>query len=159
MISVKSLTTVLLVALVLVATDSVANEAVYRWVDDRGIVHFSDLPGQSAEATKVEVDAGSPANSPSAGDSASDSAFASPAGPSKAQQQREERENRQQDTAKKKAAIAANCKQRRNIVAKLEPFTRVMVRGEDGEVYRMDDKDRLESLSEAKTYIAENCVD
>jgi len=34
-----------------------------------------------------------------------------------------------------------------------------MVTTEDGEVYRMDDNDRLEELARLNAYISENCED
>ena len=49
------------------------------------------------------------------------------------------------------------CAQRRTLVSQLEPSSRVMVKMEDGTVTRLDDNIRLETLNEAKTYIANNC--
>jgi hypothetical protein len=53
--------------------------------------------------------------------------------------------------------VAEACEQRKEIVSKLEPSPRVMVQMPDGTVTRMDDNLRLETLEEAKSYIAANC--
>ena len=150
--------TVLIGALGLSATDALAKDEVYRWVDEDGVVHFDDLPGKQAGAEPVKI-----RKSPGVSNQASSSPAPADANqqeepqPSYAQQQRDERAKNRREAAEKKSAIDAGCEQRRQIVATLEPSTRVMVKLEDGTVTRLDDNERLESLAEAKDYIAEKC--
>lgn len=153
----KILITVFIVAFVSMASDANAKDTVYRWVDDKGVVHFGDRPANAANAEEIEIQTREAKIIPPASDVERDAIYAQPSEPSRAQQQRDERAKNRQEAAELAQAIAAGCTQRRQIVAQLEPSTRVMVKGEDGEVYRMDDNERLKALAEAKAYIAEKC--
>ena len=51
-----------LLALVLVAGTSSAE--IYKWVDENGVVHFSDSPTQSESEAGGETDASSPQSDP-----------------------------------------------------------------------------------------------
>ena len=151
------LVAIFLAAFVLTAPDAIAKDSVYRWVDDKGVVHFGDQPADAANAEKVDINPGEAESAPAASDVERDAIYAQPSEPSAAQQQRDERAKNRQEAAELKDAVDAGCKQRREIVAQLEPSTRVIVRGEDGEVYRLDDNERLKALDEAKAYIAVKC--
>ena len=140
--------------LVLSATDAIAKDEIYRWVDENGVVHFGDRPGGQAGVEKIDIPE-SQINSTQPTSAAAATDTSQP--PSRAQQQRDERAEKRKEAAEKKQAIAAGCEQRRQLVAQLEPSTRVMARLEDGTVTRMDDNKRLETLGEAKAYIAKNC--
>ena len=56
--------TIGIVSLLLVLTNTMAYSQVYRWVDSKGKVHFSDKP-QSGQPTPIKI----PPNLPSRGDS------------------------------------------------------------------------------------------
>ena len=144
----------LMIALVLSASSAVAKNEVYRWVDENGVVHFSDRADGQANAEQVDIQ-----KSPSSSSLPSSSSVSSNADqqPSYADQLRNERAEKRREAAEQQRAIAAGCAQRRQLVARLEPSTRVMVEHEDGTVTRMDDNERLETLGEAKAYIAEKC--
>jgi len=153
----KIVMTVFAAAFVLMASDAIAEDSVYRWVDDKGVVHFGDRPVDAANAEKIEIQSTEPTSPAPVSDVENDAIYANPEGPSRAQQQREARAESREEAAVLADAIAAGCAERRQIVAQLEPSTRVMVRGEDGGVYRLDDNERLKALNEAKAYIAEKC--
>lgn len=148
------LSLVFISTLVFSAADAIATDEIYRWVDENGVVHFGDRPDGQAGVEKVEVQENQNSNTPTASAPAATDASQEP---SYAQQRRDERAKKHEEAAEKEQAIAAGCEQRRQLVAQLEPSTRVMVRLEDGTVTRMDDNKRLETLAEAKAYIAENC--
>jgi len=150
---------VLTAAMMLAATDATAKDEVYRWVDDKGVVHFGDQPPQKTNAETIDLrESDSTGVQPSVNPAASaDNIYETE--PSYAQQQREARAERRKEAAETREVVDAACRQRREIVAQLEPSPRVMVRGENGEVYRLDDNERLKALNEAKAYIAENCRD
>jgi hypothetical protein len=136
------------------ATDAIADDEIYRWVDENGVVHFGNRPDGQAGVEKVDIpetriNSSQPAATTASGDTSQE--------PSYAQQRRDERAEIRKETAEKEQAVAAGCEQRRQLVAQLEPSTRVMVRLEDGTVTRMDDNERLDTLAEAKAYIAEKC--
>lgn len=140
--------------LVLSAADAAAGNEIYRWVDENGVVHFGDRPDGQTSVEKIDIpesqiNSTQPTSTVATADASQQ--------PSRAQQQRDERAEKRKEAAEKEQAIAAGCEQRRQLVAQLEPSTRVMVRLEDGTVTRMDDNKRLETLGEAKAYIADNC--
>lgn len=153
----KSLMTVLIAALTLTAMDAVAKDVVYRWVDEKGAVHFGDQPAESANAEVVDIQPATTVNTQPANDAENASPYQQSSEPSQAQQQRDKRAKNHQKTAELKEKIAANCERNRLVVSRLEPTPRVVVTGENGEVYRLDDAKRLKMLNEAKSYIAENC--
>jgi hypothetical protein len=148
----------LIVAFAVLATDAAAEDEIYRWVDENGVVHFGDRPPANAEADKVSLQTSKISNTTSSSDSTSSDPYAPAASePSVAQQLRDARAEKRAEAAEKEKVIAEACAQRRTIVSQLEPSTRVMVQLEDGTVTRMDDDVRLETLNEAKTYISANC--
>jgi hypothetical protein len=146
---------VLIATLTLTTTQALAEEEIYRWVDKDGVVHFGNRPGGQEDAEVVELEA-TPADELRS-DSQSPSPYQHNSEPTYAQELREERAESRKETAEKKEEMDALCEMYRERVAKLEPFTRVMVEQEDGSVIRMDDNDRLEKLDESKAFVAENC--
>jgi hypothetical protein len=149
---------VLSAALILLAADTIAKDVVYRWVDENGVVHFVELPDDQANAEPVEIRKSPPSSSQSISVPASiQPSQPQEPEPSYAQQRRDERARKRKEASLRQQDIDAGCQQRRQIVARMEPSTRVMVQDEDGNVHRLDDNERLESLDEAKAYIAEKC--
>lgn len=140
------------------SAEAMAEEEIYRWVDENGVVHFGGLPPIETNAEQISIPTSKISDTPYSADPAPADADA-PLGPqpSVAQQLRDERAEKRAEAAEKNREIAEACEQRRTIVSQLEPSTRVMVTSEDGTVTRMDDDVRLETLNEAKTYIARNC--
>jgi len=132
------------------APQSAAQEEVYRWVDDKGVVHFGDRPPQQADVEKISIP--DTQTQPAANQEA-----AQDTQPNLAQQLREERAEARKEREANAEVAAKSCAKAREIVSQLEPMTRVMVTHEDGTVTRMDDNDRLEKLDEAKAVVAENC--
>ncbi len=155
----KVFMTVLFATLVLLATGTLANDEVYRWVDENGVVHFGDRPdGQiEAELVDIQVSKGSEPDTSPALDSADPGQPSEPE-PSLAQQRRDERAAKRLEAAEQEAGLAQPCETARQRVASLEPSPKVLVQNEDGTVYRLDDEKRLEVLADAKAFIAKNCV-
>ena len=146
----------LLASLVTTATDAAAQDTIYRWVDEDGVVHYTDQPNDKAGSEIVSI-RDEDIDSSEASAAPAEASDAQPQGPSVAQQRREARAEKRRQAAEQQAAIDEGCAQRRQLVASLEPSPRVMVENEDGTVTRMDDNARLEMLAEAKAYIAEKC--
>ena len=154
-------TSILFASLVLLATDAVADDEIYRWVDENGVVHFDDLPDPKTNSEVIEI------KSKAGNSTLSAPAYSSPAATdgdqqeeptlSAAQQKRADRAEKRKEAAEMQAAVAAGCKQRRQLIAQLEPSPRVMVTNKDGTVGRMDDNERLKILTEAESYIANKC--
>ncbi|MDH4018214.1 MAG: DUF4124 domain-containing protein [Xanthomonadales bacterium] len=149
---------VLFTSLLFLAMDAMADNEIYRWVDENGVIHFGEQPPEKGNAQSVSIPQ-------SAGIDAQPSADANPANPedplepqpSVAQQLRDARAEKRAEAEENERIVAEACAQRRTLVSQLEPSTRVMVKMEDGTVTRLDDNVRLETLDEAKTYIANNC--
>ena len=137
------------------APQSAAQEDIYRWVDDNGVVHFGDRPPEQTDVEKISVPQSE--TQPSAVSAPVSQQEAQDPQPNIAQQNRDARaEARREDEAKAKVT-AKSCEKAREVVFQLEPKPRVMVTHEDGTVTRMDDNDRLETLGKAKAFIAGNC--
>jgi len=131
-----------------------AEEKIYRWVDENGVVHFGDRSEGNKEAEVVKVQK----NRENTASENADPIYAAESGePSYAQQQRDARAENQKKAAKEKKDLAAGCDFHNGMIAKLEPMTRVIIEKEDGSVVRMDDNDRLEKLNVSKDYVAANC--
>ncbi len=146
------------ILLALALTNAVAQDEIYRWVDDKGVVHFENQAHSRADAEQVVVHtAHSPKNQTALEAVAHNPEKESESLPSPAQQKRDERAKKRKETKEMNKLVAAMCEQSRHVVAQLEPMTRVMVEQPDGTVVRMDDNDRLERLHEEKAYIAKNC--
>jgi hypothetical protein len=142
---------ILLATLVGSANIIAAEEQVYRWVDENGVVHFGDRPNAEADAEVVKISKSPEYITPP------QSADSSAAEPTYAQQLRDERAQKYQEGVKLGEELVIKCDYHSKMVAQLEPMTRVMVTQEDGSVTRMDDNDRLENLQVSKDFIAENC--
>jgi len=149
------LMTVFIATAALMATDATAKDEIYRWVDENGVVHFGDRTEGRADVEQIDIRNGN--RSSSAPASADTNQQQEPQQPSYAQQRRDERAEIRKKAAEEEKDLAKGCAHHRQLVAQLEPSTRVMVTYEDGKVVRMDDNERLKSLTESKAYIAENC--
>lgn len=142
------------------AHDAVADNEIYRWVDEDGVVHFGDQPNTSGESETIAIKSNTSTQTQTT--SGIKPVASSPAQEpelSIAEKRRVERAEKRREAAERRETVSAACKQRRQIVAQLEPSPRVMVEKEDGTVERLADDERLEMLDEANTYIAKNCND
>ena len=148
----------LIAALGSLATDAMAAEEIYRWVDENGAVHFGDRPPENAAAEQISIQPEQSRETASGSAKPETDEFGDPL-PNYAQQLRDERAKKRQEQQEQQKITDEACAQRRTIVTQLEPSTRVMIRLEDGTVTRMDDNERLETLDEAKTFIEQNCKD
>ena len=140
------------------APQSAAQNDVYRWVDEDGVVHFGDRPPKQNAAEKISM----PENhvisaQPSAESADVDPMDAQDPQPSVAQQIRDERADARREREAMATATAESCTKARAVISQLEPSPRVIVRNEDGSVSRMDDDYRVETIDKAKAFIAENC--
>ena len=145
--------TIIVATLAFAAVDALADDEIYRWVDENGTVHFDKQPPANTDAKQVDLQlhqSGVVPSDPTPDQQAEPQA-------SYAQQQRDERAKKREENAEKQEITDAGCAQRRKIVSELEWTPRVMMKYEDGTVEQMDDNVRVETLDEAKAYIAANC--
>ena len=108
------LTAVFISTLLLSAMDAIAEDEIYRWVDENGGVHFGNHPGGQAGVEKIDIPESQINNTQPAPASAQADATQQP---SYAQQRRDERAKIHKEAAEKEQAIAAGCEQRRQLVA------------------------------------------
>jgi len=131
---------------------------VYTWTDEDGVVHYSDLPSDSAEAREIDVPevyrpgTVEPVKPGSKGQSESED---SPL--SAAQQRRERIAKEREERREAKAETEQMCARHRQRLEQMEPARRVFYTDESGESVRMDDDQRMELIKEDKDYIAKNC--
>ena len=137
---------------------SFADDEVYRWVDEDGVVHYGDRPPKddTAEIINIKADQSSGLQDSQAA-TENDDLLTEPEEPSYAQQLRDKRAAGRKERAEEQKIIDEACKQRRLFVTEFEPSTRVIIETDEGEIVRMDDNERLGLLNEAKSFIAANC--
>lgn len=155
----------ILLALILASTTTLAENKIYRWVDENGVVHYGERPNDQhgSKEVKVSKDPASPASPYQAPTARAAEQAAEPAAEgaepevSYAQQRRDERAKKRQEAAKKQQELDMGCRLHKQQIARLEPMTRVIIQREDGTVERMDDNERLSELQKSKDYVSKNC--
>lgn len=156
----KNRLSLLAIVLILISGTCLAEPDIYRWVDDEGVVHFSEMPAANGKSVKVDTsviiaEAPNPEAETVTESVSGQAAAADQISP--AQQIREQRATAQQEAAAKKAKLEENCDNARYIISRLEPSPKVMTTNEAGEVVRMDDNERVRKLNEARAYLNANC--
>ena len=140
-----------------------ADKAVYRWVDDDGIVHFGNHAPEGVNATEVALkpgtnEPGRPEQNTGPSPETDTTAGAEEEVPvSVAEQRRQARAERRQKYNEDKQQMESQCKTMRTQKDFVEPNPRVIVQDEYGNPRRLDDKEREEMLDEANAFLAENC--
>lgn len=148
----------LLVAVLALGASQLAWSAkVHTWTDENGVVHYSDSPRADGQSQTVEIeDIYKPGTVtegavPEAGEEPAETVS------NRIQQDREQRRKDRAERLQAQEEIEKLCAQHRDRLARVEPARRVMYTGEDGEMVRMDDDERLALVDESRKFIAENC--
>lgn len=129
---------------------------VYKWVDEKGRVHYGEKPPEGVKA----VEMGAPPPSPGGN-------TAPPPQPDwkqkelESRRQRIERERKEsQDSAsaqRRESERAYRCEEGRRRLQMLDEQIRLYDRNEKGEKVYMEDKYRPAAAAAAKRMVAENC--
>ena len=147
-------------AMVCLLAGNAAADEIYRWVDENGVIHFSDLKPGAAESETIQVEGGPGGVSysePVAGSTQPD-VDADEAQPmSAAQQRREAIADARKAQREKQAETDRLCERHRARLEQMEPARRVYYRDEQGNEIRMDDTQRVTLVEESRNYITENC--
>jgi hypothetical protein len=148
----------LCLALSMAAGQAPAAEVIYRWVDQSGVIHFGDRPPAGVEATIVNAHQPPASRQPSPEPDPQDQTeeAAEPA-PSYAEQRRQERAERRREFSERQRQVEAQCELMRRQLEWVEPSPRVLVNDEEGNPRRLTDEEREGLISEARSFIAENC--
>lgn len=121
---------------------------VYKWVDEKGVTHFSAQPPQGQPATAISTSIAPARQAPS-----------TPPAPIEEQpdpQQEAIDKKVKEQVAAKEAERKQYCETARTNLAQLENNPRLLVK-EDDQVRRIDENERQERISGLKKSIAENC--
>jgi hypothetical protein len=148
------LTTVVTVVFLLAITNSWASGEVYRWVDEKGEVHYGDHPPEQADVETVDIP-----ESQTTGIEPGETGAEIVSGPSAGEQARKQRKQKWDAAQASKAEMAQICEENRKIVETIEPRTRLLIKQKDGTMVQMDDNVRLETVAAAKELMAANCKD
>jgi len=124
---------------------------VYKWVDEKGVTHFSAQPPQGQQATSVNTATPQPKPAPAEASKAAPT-FESIADP----EQTAIDEKVKQEVAAKEAERKKYCADVRTNLAQLENNPRVRVEV-DGEIRRLSEEERQTRITEAQKSISDNC--
>lgn len=133
---------------------------VHKWVDENGVVHFSDTKPMSVESQTIEMhDSGySQGNNPApAQQGAPDPSSAAEPQLSAAQARREEMARKREERKEAAAEAEYLCARHSKRLEQMEPARRVYYTDEDGQQVRMDDVKRVELVEESKAFLSDNC--
>jgi hypothetical protein len=141
-------------ALLVLALASLPAAAVYKWVDEKGVTHYSETPPPDAKATQVETRIVGPSGSTGATDDWKQ----------KELERRKERLDRDQaeDYAKRNsehdAAVRANrCQESRRQLAMLERALPIYRINERGEKLYLEDQDRPRQVEQWRSQAEKYC--
>jgi hypothetical protein len=137
-------------ALALAMAPVLATAQVYRWVDDRGQVHYSQVPppGKSAEQVGAPPPPAAAPNQESLNQSLKDAGAAAPAQKAEADRM-----------AQNQAALEQFCKQTREQLAYLDAKTpqRITTTNDKGEVSRISEPEFQQRRNELLKSLSERC--
>jgi hypothetical protein len=152
---IKTMTSVLLAAVLAGLTaqpDAIAQqEAIYKWVDAEGVVHYTARPPEDVEFEKIGVEISDPEETSSGeGEMAGDGQAAEDDGMPPAQPEMAEAEPDPE-------VVAERCQQARSNIENLTQHANVMIRGEDGEQRRISEAERQQMLEDAQAFVDQWC--
>ncbi|MCJ8169937.1 DUF4124 domain-containing protein [Atopomonas sediminilitoris] len=145
-----TLATALFTGLITGLSASVFAAPVYKWVDEKGVTHFTAEPpaGQNSQEVNIKVAPGKP--------STTNSAEAIKEAQSNDDKQKAIDDKVKADVAKKEKERAEYCQQTRENLAQLRNNPRVRVE-ENGEQRFLSDDERQQRISQAEGNIKEVC--
>ena len=133
---------------------------VHKWVDENGVVHFSDTKPMALESETIEMR--------ESGYSQASGAVPAPQAPtaqaegeepqvSAAQARRDEMARKRQERKEAAAEAEYLCGRHSQRLEQMEPARRVYYTDENGQQVRMDDVQRIELVEESRAFLSENC--
>lgn len=165
--------------LIFTATTGLAMEDYYVWIDENGVVNYSEKnpPGQNARHISDSKDLDELQNSPDARrpgrrptnqtDDESEDEEPTPATENLAQSSNEDneidpdeiaREERKEIEKQIAAVKRKNCEIGKKNLAQLQAYSRIRVKDENGEERILGDEEKQAKIAEAREVIRENCT-
>ncbi len=139
-------------SLLLLFSSSLLAAPVYKWVDDRGVTHFSAEPPVNQKSESIKTNSFQPkVPEKTAAQIAAEEAQAS------ARTQAEVDREVRQKVAEEEAALKKYCSEIRHNLAQLESNPRVMAQV-DGQPTRLTEEERQARITEIKKSIEERCA-
>lgn len=152
-------------ALLLCCLPALMGAAVYRWVDDKGVINYSQQKPEGVNAERIDATSGQKlaeaapppagASAPPAGAPASDARLSAAQREALAGLEAAE-QARQEEVANIRQA---NCERARGVLERLNASGRIRVRDADGNESVMSEDERQQRVAEAQRGVVENCVD
>lgn len=142
--------TLLLASLLLGCAGAACAGQIYKWVDARGITHFTAQPPQAATASVVPPAKQPPASKPTETPPSVGSTVDDP-------KQQEIDARVRQEVAQKEKELEAYCTTLRTNLAQLRNNRHLKVKADDGEARRLNQDERQTRIAETEKAITENC--
>ncbi len=137
--------------------------AVYRWVDENGVVNYSQLEPEGVDAELVSSDTGARQRSSSTPAQAPAQTLPADGEQTLTEQQQKMLADLQAAEQERQAEIArvreANCQEARDVLGRLTSRGRIRIAGEDGEERAMPEEERQRRIDEAQRAVAANCTE
>ena len=125
-----------------------ATAATYKWVDEKGNVHYSQHPPADTNYERMKIQKSRPGETPPP-------APATSSGSSKAGGSTSSSSVVKEELSKNEEIRAKNCEAAKKNLEIYTVYKRY--RDKEGNVVRMDDEERLKKIEESKQHIAEFC--
>ena len=154
----RKLFLVILMTLTIVPV-AMAQQTMYKWVDEAGTVHYGENPPEGVDAQPVNISAAKRSSSSTSASNAKAGDAGDEGEKSVAQQRRDERAEKAKLAREQDEVLSVACANQRRKLADLVPHTRVIIEEEDGSTRRLDDDERLGMIAEAQEFVDENCAD
>jgi hypothetical protein len=137
-------------ALALLAATAAAAQTMYKWVDEKGVTHFSESPPPDGSASKITPRVTPPSSPAAPADDwkAKDAEF---------RKRQIERSQKEQTDAKSAAKRQSQCDRARSRLSFLRNTGRIYRDNPDGTRTFMDESERDEEMSRAREVEREAC--
>ena len=145
----------LALALVFLLPALAAGQTMYKWVDEKGVTHFSQEPPPDAKTEKKATKVTPKVTPPSGGGAYDPNAWKSK--DAEARKRGVERGQAAQAEAKDDASRAEACERARNRLALLQTTAPIFKTNPDGSRTYMEDKTREAEMARAKEVEAQAC--
>ncbi len=148
-------------SLLIVALPFLFGAEIYKWVDEEGVVHFSERPERNTAPERINVSSGAGSRSvapqPTALADPSTDSGARPLNPQQQAMQdqlNQDEATRMQDIAK---ARNENCQAAQERFDNLTQYARIRMRGDDGEYRVLTEDERHSEINQVKADVVEFC--
>ncbi|MEQ8857703.1 MAG: DUF4124 domain-containing protein [Pseudomonadales bacterium] len=148
------------IAIVLCITPLMMGASVYRWVDENGVVNYTQLKPEGVDAVLVSADTGRRIDDPRP--AVTDASRSDGDAPLTEKQEQMLSDLKAAERARQEEIARvreANCDEARNVLQRLTSRGRIRVVGDDGVERVMPDEERQSRIDDAQRAVASNCVD